>query len=171
MISLLVTIFLPIWVYQDASGQSHQLYPLHYTIVQNGERTTQYFPYALTAILAIAAITLAVISIRNYKNRLLQMKLGALNSLFMAGTIASAVIFSNQFIKSFQGGQYGLGLWLPGIAVICNLLAVAGQSPTACNALLGGGLPQLPGAAPKAPAATLTPTRDLTLGGILGGTP
>lgn len=123
IISLVVTIFLPIWVYQDASGQSHQLYPLHYTIVQNGERTTQYFPYALTAILAIAAATLAVISIRNFKNRLLQMKLGALNSLFMAGTIASAVIFSNQFVKNFQGGQYGLGLWLPGIAVICNLLA------------------------------------------------
>ncbi|MBT1697243.1 DUF4293 family protein [Fulvivirgaceae bacterium PWU4] len=123
VISLVVTIFLPIWVYQDASGQSHQLYALHYTIVQNGERTTQYFPYALTAILAIASITLAVISIRSFKNRLLQMKLGALNSLFMAGTIASAVIFSNQFIKNFQGGQYGLGLWLPGIAVICNLLA------------------------------------------------
>lgn len=123
IISLVVTIFLPIWVYQDASGQSHQLYALHYTMVQNGERTTQYFPYALTAILAIAAITLAVISIRSFKNRLLQMKLGALNSLFMAGTIASAVIFSNQFIKNFQGGQYGLGLWLPGIAVICNLLA------------------------------------------------
>lgn len=123
VISLVVTIFLPIWIYQDASGQSHQLYALHYTIVQNGERTTQYFPYALTAILAIAAITLAVISIRNFKNRMLQMKLGALNSLFMAGTIASAVIFSNQFIKNFQGGQYGLGLWLPGIAVVCNLLA------------------------------------------------
>jgi type IV secretory pathway TrbD component len=123
IISLLVTIFLPIWVYQDASGQSHQLYPLHYTIEQNGERTTQYFPYALTAILAIAAVTLAVISVRNYRNRMLQMKLGALNSLFMAGTIAAAVIFSNQFVKSFQGGHYGLGLWLPGIAVICNLVA------------------------------------------------
>lgn len=123
IITLLVTIFLPIWVYQDAAGQSHQLYPLHYTIVKDGARTTQYFPYALTAILAIASITLAVISIRNYKNRLLQMKLGALNSLFMAGVIAAAVIFSNQFMKSLQGGQYGLGLWLPGIAVICNLLA------------------------------------------------
>jgi hypothetical protein len=123
IITLLVTIFLPIWVYQDASGQSHQLYPLHYTIVQNGERTTQYFPYALTAILAIASATLAMISIRKYKNRLLQMKLGALNSLFMAGTIASAVFFSNQFMKSFGGGQYGFGLWLPGIAVVSNLLA------------------------------------------------
>jgi hypothetical protein len=49
--------------------------------------------------------------------------MGALNSLFMAGTIASAVIFSNQLMKTYSGGVYGLGLWLPGIAVVCNLLA------------------------------------------------
>ena len=73
--------------------------------------------------LAIAAITIAIIQVQKFKNRVLQMKLGALNSLFMAGTIASAVIFSNQLTKAFQGGQYGLGLWLPGIAVVCNLLA------------------------------------------------
>lgn len=123
IISLLVSIFLPIWVYQDSSGQSHQLYALHYTIKQGETATPQYFPYCLTAILAVAAITIAFIEIRKFKNRLLQMKLGALNSLFMAGTIASAVIFSNQFTKAFQGGNYGLGLWLPGIAVVCNLLA------------------------------------------------
>jgi glucan phosphoethanolaminetransferase (alkaline phosphatase superfamily) len=123
IISLLVSIFLPIWVYQDSAGQSHQLYALHYTIKQGETATPQYFPYSLTAILAVAAITIAFIEIRQFKNRLLQMKLGALNSLFMAGTIASAVIFSNQFTKAFQGGTYGLGLWLPGIAVVCNLLA------------------------------------------------
>lgn len=123
VISLLVSIFLPIWVYQDSAGQSHQLYALHYTIKQGETATPQYFPYSLTAILAVAAITIAFIEIRQFRNRLLQMKLGALNSLFMAGTIASAVIFSNQFTKAFQGGTYGLGLWLPGIAVVCNLLA------------------------------------------------
>ena len=123
IVSLFATIFLPIWVYQVGEGQSHQLYALHYTVIENGARSTVYFPYCLTAILAIAAITVAIIEIRKFKNRLLQMKLGALNSLFMAGTIASAVIFSNQLIKEYQGGHYGLGLWLPGIAVICNLLA------------------------------------------------
>ncbi|MBT1703608.1 DUF4293 domain-containing protein [Chryseosolibacter indicus] len=123
IISLIVSIFLPIWVYQDPLGQSHQLYPLHYTVKENAGSNTQYFPYALTAILAIAAITIAIVEISKYKNRVLQMKLGALNSLFMAGTIASAVIQSNQLVKTFQGGQYGLGLWLPGVAVLCNLLA------------------------------------------------
>lgn len=125
--SLIATIFLPIWGYEDSSGKIHELYPLHYSVKEvtaSGEiRQTSYLPYALTAMLAIAAATLAIIEIRSFKNRMLQMKLGALNSLFMAGTIASAVIFSNGFIKTFQGGSYGLGLWLPGVAVICNLIA------------------------------------------------
>ncbi len=123
IISLLASIFLPIWVYQDSAGQSHQLYALHYTVKQGETANTQYFPYSLTAILAIAAITIAIIEIGKFRNRILQMKLGALNSLFIAGTIASAVIFSNQLTKEFQGGVYGLGLWLPGAAVLCNLLA------------------------------------------------
>jgi hypothetical protein len=78
----------------------------------------------LTAILAIASATLAIIAITKYKNRFAQMKIGALNSLFMAGTIGSAVYFASQLIKSLEtGGEYGLGLWLPGVAVLCNLLA------------------------------------------------
>lgn len=123
ILSLVISIFFPIWVYQDPTGQSHELYPLHYTIKKDGERLTTYFPYSLTAILAVAAITLAIIEIGKYRNRVLQMKLGALNSLFMAGTIASAVFFSNQFMQAYRGGYYGLGLWLPGVAVLCNLLA------------------------------------------------
>ena len=71
----------------------------------------------------VAAITIAAIEIKSFKNRMLQMKLGALNSIFMAASIGSAVYFSSELLKTLQGGQYGLGLWLPGAAVICNLLA------------------------------------------------
>ena len=124
IISLVAAIFMPIWVH-EAIGQSHRLYALHYSIIgQNGEMTrTQYMPYCLTAILAVASITLSVFGIRKYKDRMLQMKIGALNSLVLAGVIASAFIFSNQLAKSFEGGKLGLGLWLPGIAVLCNVLA------------------------------------------------
>jgi hypothetical protein len=123
IISLLVSMFFPIWTYNDPLGQSHALYPLEYRTIENGEKNSTYLPYAVTAILAIASATIAFIETGKYKNRLLQMKLGALNSLFMAGTIASAVIFSNQFFKTFENGTYGLALWLPGVAVLCNLLA------------------------------------------------
>jgi hypothetical protein len=123
ILSLIATIFLPIWVY-NSGQQLHELYALHYTIRQGDNIiSTQYLPYSITAMVTIAALTLALIEIRRFKDRMLQMKLGALNSLFMAGTIACAVIFSNPLVKEFQGGHYGLGLWLPGVAVICNLLA------------------------------------------------
>jgi hypothetical protein len=121
--SLIGSIFFPIWAFSTESGQVHRLFALHYTSIINGETSTIYFPYSITAILAIASATLAFIEIGKFRNRVLQMKLGALNSLFMAGSIASAVIFSNQLVKAFEGGAYGLGLWLPGVAVICNLAA------------------------------------------------
>ncbi len=53
-----------------------------------------------------------------------------------------------------QGGAAG---------VLCNLLAIAGQSPTACAAVLSG-LP-VPKASLK--RSSVNPARDLTLGGIL----
>jgi hypothetical protein len=132
ILCLIATIFFPIWVHKDASsGEWHKLYPLQLTTQNDFEsqagagakKTIVYFPYAITAILAIASATIAFIEIRKFKDRMLQMKMGALNSLFMAGTITSAVIFSNQLMKTYSGGIYGFGLWLPGIAVICNLLA------------------------------------------------
>lgn len=123
ILSLVSSIFLPIWVHQEASGKTHVLYALHYSTTENGIQSATYFPYSVTAMLAIAAATLAFVEIGKYKDRLLQMKLGALNSLFMAGTIGAAVLFANQMFETFKGGSYGLGLWVPGVAVICNLVA------------------------------------------------
>jgi hypothetical protein len=73
--------------------------------------------------LAVAGATVAFISIGKFKNRYTQMKLGAFNSLLIAGTMASAVYFATQLSKTVEGGAFGLGLWLPGAAVVCNLLA------------------------------------------------
>lgn len=123
IISLIASLFFPVWTFQDSAGETHKLYPMNYTMTKNSVDNTVYFPYTITAILAIAAITLAIVEIGKFRDRVLQMKLGALNSLFMAGTVASAVIFSNQFVNTFQGGNYGLALWLPGLSVVCNLLA------------------------------------------------
>jgi glucan phosphoethanolaminetransferase (alkaline phosphatase superfamily) len=123
IISLIVAVFLPIWTHQDASGKTHVLYALHYTTIDQDGRITQYMPYSLTAIFAIASATIALIEIGKFKDRMLQMKLGALNSLFLVATIGSALYFSNQMIKTFHGGEYGFGIWLPGVAVLCNLLS------------------------------------------------
>jgi hypothetical protein len=124
IISLIGAIFLPIWVFQDPSGKSHELYALHYTIIENGARTTTYFPYFITAILLVAAATLAFMEIRKFKDRITQIKLGALNSLFIAIALCAGVYFGTTMIKTFQGGRYGLGLWLPAVAVVCNWAAI-----------------------------------------------
>jgi hypothetical protein len=123
IISLLASIFLPIWASSGADGRKHVLYAMHYSVFENEERSTTYFPYSLTAVFAIASLTVAFIEIGKFKNRMLQMKLGALNSLFLVATIGSALYFASQLIETYQGGQYGLGMWLPGIAVLCNLFA------------------------------------------------
>jgi len=124
ILSLLASIFQPIWLYVDAAGKEHELFAFHFTVIEKGVRTTYYFPYTVTAILAIAGITVAIIEIRKFKDRMLQMKLGALNALFIAGTLGAAVIFANSMYKNYQGGQYGLGLWLPAVAVVCNWVAM-----------------------------------------------
>jgi glucan phosphoethanolaminetransferase (alkaline phosphatase superfamily) len=124
IISLVAAILLPIWIHQDNLKQTHTLFAFHYSIRgKNGALITEYFPYCLTAILAIASITISIIEIRKFKNRILQMKLGALNSLFLAAILACGFFFSRDLAQTFQGGRFGLGMWLPGIAVLCNLLA------------------------------------------------
>ena len=124
-LAMIASMLLPLWVYQAGTENEHALYALHYTVKEDGTSNTQYFPYALTGILAVAVATVACISISKYTNRLLQRKLGALSALFMAGEIFSAFYFSNQLMKSHDAAaqQYGSGFYLPVIAVIANFLA------------------------------------------------
>jgi hypothetical protein len=120
IIALLVSLVVPIWS-AEVNGEARVLTSFYY--LNNG--SYQYNPYSLTAILAIAAATIALTEITKYKNRLTQVKMGALNSLFLVGVLMCSFYFSSQLMKGLEGtkGQYGLGMWLPFGAVICNLLA------------------------------------------------
>lgn len=120
---LLVSFFLPIWVSEDPTGVSRQLYPLHYTVIQDGTRTTTYFPYAITAMLMAAATTVAILEIRRFDNRMTQIKLGTLNSLLLAGIMICMVVFFNQLVNQF-GGKNGISLWVIFGAVAFNWLAI-----------------------------------------------
>lgn len=122
VLSLIVAVFFPIWGFQEGE-RNHQLYALHYMISENGNKVHQYLPYGLTGVLFIAAITIGVIQIGKYKNRMLQIKLGTLNSLILVGGYGAAVYFGSSFIKSL-GGTYGVGIWLPAVAVFFNWLAM-----------------------------------------------
>ncbi len=120
---MVLMIFFPVWVAVD-NGTKTMLYPLHYTIQNGEEAVTVYYPYAVSAILAIAAATIAVIEIGKFENRMLQLKLGALNSLLMMGSLGTAVFFATQLIKSNQmAGNYDIGLYLPFVAMVSNMIA------------------------------------------------
>lgn len=120
---MVISIFFPIWI-SHSEGIERQLFPLHYSIIEGEVKSTLYFPYSLTALCAIAAATIAFFEIGKFNDRMLQIKLGALNSLFMAGCIGSAVYFATDLIKSNQeSGNYGFALFLPVVAMVSNLIA------------------------------------------------
>jgi len=124
IMALIAAVFLPIWIYEDVTGKKHELYALHYSVTDNGVKTSTYLPYSLTAMLIVAAATLAWIEITKYRDRMMQIKLGALNSVILAAALGCGVYFASDLVKTFQGGIYGLGLWLPGISVVFNWLAM-----------------------------------------------
>ena len=122
-LSLILMIFFPIWRAEVSDG-IHSLFPLHYTVKKADALKTLYFPYSITAMLAIAAATICIIEIGKFENRMLQLKLGLLNSLLMAATMASAVYLAMQTMKAVQAqGAYGYALFMPAVAMVCNAVA------------------------------------------------
>ncbi|MBX2895166.1 MAG: DUF4293 domain-containing protein [Cyclobacteriaceae bacterium] len=123
--SMVVSLFLPLLKVVEGAKEI-QLFPLHFSTIEAGQRTTAYFPYSLTAILMIAAATIAVIEIRRFDNRITQIKLGTLNSLILAAALGSAVYFFTQISNEYGAGSAHLPpvLWIMFIGVACNWLAV-----------------------------------------------
>lgn len=78
------------------------------------------------AALAVVAGLVALLSIFQFKNRLNQMKLGALNALLMASTLGLSYysIFQNEasFSATTQG-NISLGFYLPAFAMLLNILS------------------------------------------------
>lgn len=119
IIVLGVSLVQPVWRANDGEAQI-VLTPFY--LLQNGQYI--YIPYAITAMLAVASITITIIEIRRFDNRLLQMKLGAFNTLLLAGMMISSVLFCNNLSGSYPIFSYGLGLYLIFAAVICNWVAL-----------------------------------------------
>ncbi len=127
-ICLAATLFFPVWEKRDMNTDSGATLEVFFIEVHPKDQpvTREYFPTAILGILAIIGIGVAMTEIFKYRNRLGQMKLGALNSLVMAGFLGLAVYFTFRLenMVSVPGeGTYKFGMYLPAVALICNLLA------------------------------------------------
>lgn len=124
------TLILPLWVHDPQDeGMRFLLNAFYYQEISKTPNVQSveeivYFPFSIVACLALASLVVTIIEISKFKNRLLQMKLGALNSLLMAGTIGCAVYFATDLMSAKQvQGSYGIGLFMPAVAMICNVIA------------------------------------------------
>lgn len=119
----------PLWVYADSEGATlYELFNLKLAeyLPDSGTAKAIFFPYSSVAMLTAACITIAAISIGKFNNRLLQMKLGALNAVLMAATLGLSVYFATDLMKTATAdgtGQYGIGLFTPAAAMLCNIVA------------------------------------------------
>ena len=128
VICLTGSLFFPVWEKKDLNTNSGAILEVFFTEVHsmNQPVVREYFPTAILGILAVIGIGVAIFEIFKYRSRLSQMKLGALNSLVVAGFLGLAVYFTFRMEKivSLPGeGSYEFGMYLPVIALICNLLA------------------------------------------------
>lgn len=83
-------------------------------------------PAVIVGILMVVGTIVALFEIFQFRNRLNQIKLGALNSLIMAGVLGLSVYLTfrmEQTIPSGTQGQYEMSMYLPAVALIFNLLA------------------------------------------------
>ena len=127
-VCLIATLFLPIWEKTDSENDSGVVLEVFFTEVQSKDQsvTREFFPTAILGILAITGIGIALFEMIKYRNRISQMKLGALNSLVIAGFLGLAVYFTfsiEKMVTFSEQGTYELGMYLPALALIFNLLA------------------------------------------------
>ena len=119
ILALGIALVQPVWIGQ--SGEETITLTPFYLLQQN---QYLYIPYSIVAMFAVAGITLSIIEIRRFDNRMLQMKIGALNTLILAGMMISAMWFSSDLTENFPGFRYGWGLYMIFVAVICNWVAL-----------------------------------------------
>ena len=130
-ICMLLLLVLPIW--QETNPENTEIAKLNaFGLVHQqigAEETppiTENKVPLLIALMAVLAAAIAIVEIFKYKNRLTQIKLGALNALVMAITLGVAWYFSYQaetWVAPETQGEYEAGFFVLPIALLLNILA------------------------------------------------
>ena len=128
-VSMIVSVVSPHWQkFHVDSNEVAQLTAVnltHYADIDTGEKKSETWTVYI-GILALLASGVAVYSTISYKNRLTQIKLGALNSLLMGAALILSVFYSFDGEKLFNPGMKGAyltGFYAIFAGLIFNLLA------------------------------------------------
>jgi hypothetical protein len=126
---MILFLFLPAWIKADpATGELYRVFStyMYYQPGPEANAEITFFPWAYSGIVALITALIALIEIFKYKNRLTQVKLGALNSLLITGSLVWLVYLTyaaqSELLPDILG-QYKTGLFMPAAALIWNSLA------------------------------------------------
>ncbi len=126
VLAMLSVLALPLWHKVDPqSGQQLTLtaFSLAFTDARNPHPASTTW---LIATLAAAAAAVAAFEVFQFKNRMLQLRLGAINVLLITATIGAGFYYSNQgerLLSLTREGRFDAGFYLPTLALLLNLLA------------------------------------------------
>ncbi|MBL3654570.1 DUF4293 domain-containing protein [Fulvivirga sediminis] len=125
---MLLTLIFPMWVYHAPDSDKGIMLTAFYLVTNNGleQASKEYFPYILIGCFAILSVIIGIIEISRFKNRLLQIKLSALNSLLIFCTLGLSFWLGKGVMESEQiqnSWTYGIGSFLPVGAMLFNVLA------------------------------------------------
>jgi hypothetical protein len=117
IIALIVGLIQPVLIVES---ESLVLTPFY---LMSGD-SYNYIPYCLTSIFMVASVTISIMEILRFDNRVAQMKLGAFNSLMLVGVMICIVYFSSKFNNDTMPYKYGLCMYMAFVAVISNWVAL-----------------------------------------------
>ncbi|MCU0450922.1 MAG: DUF4293 domain-containing protein [Bernardetiaceae bacterium] len=126
MVALVLMLFFPLWQKQQAATQQMAEFTVLSLTHQKAGQTVVAKNTIYLAIMAGVGMVLAAMSLFSYKNRHLQVRINLLNTLVLAVMLLAAAFLSLQGEKFFEPavrGQYGLGFYMPGLALVFNALA------------------------------------------------
>lgn len=123
---MIAVCFLPLWEKYGSEGQEYiSLSAMELIYLDNGEVAMRQDTFYI-AILASFAALVAIYSIFQFKKRLRQIQLGALNSLFMGGTLVLTYYYTvkaNALLDPMVQGNFLIGFYIIASALFFNLLA------------------------------------------------
>ena len=135
-VSMLLMLLFPIWEKGSIAQDQNEMIKIdafkkvHVRVdqleIEESATLEEEQPTFWIAVFAVLAIIAAITSIFKYKNRLTQIKFGALNSIIISCAMGFSLYYAmnaEEMLNPETQGAYKLGFFMPVAALLFNLLA------------------------------------------------